>query len=102
MSVNPYERVPYLRQPMGETHPRRLHAIARLFGIDAAPPENCRVLELGCALGGNIVPMACALPDSHFVGVDLSPSQIAQAKEFARGAEVANVDLRAASILDIS
>ena len=34
---------------------------------------SCRVLELGCAAGGNLLPMAASLPDSEFVGIDIAP-----------------------------
>jgi len=38
---------------------------------------TCRVLELGCNDGANLLPMAAALPDARFVGCDLSPDAIA-------------------------
>jgi SAM-dependent methyltransferase len=50
---------------------------ATLLGLRPAPVDRCRVLELGCASGGNLIPMALTLPGSEFVGVDLSPAQIA-------------------------
>ena len=48
-----------------------------LFGMQPAPVDRCRVLELGCAGGGNLVPMAAVMPESSFVGMDLSSVQIA-------------------------
>ena len=50
--------------------------MARLFGMDPPPAERCRVLELGCATGGNLMPMAERLPDSQFVGIDYSRAQV--------------------------
>jgi hypothetical protein len=44
-----------------QTHPDRLAMVARLFGVEAASPEHCRVLELGAASGGNLILMACEL-----------------------------------------
>ncbi len=40
-----------------------------------------RVLELGCAGGGNLAPMAAAYPDSAFVGIDLSKGHTAAANK---------------------
>lgn len=62
------------------THPNRLAVIGMLFGIRPAPVDRCRVLDLGCAQGGNLIPMAFNFPHSEFVGIDLSSSQIAAGK----------------------
>jgi SAM-dependent methyltransferase len=97
-----YDRVPYLITSFPESHPRRLQSVAYLYGLETPPPIDCRVLELGCAVGGNIVPMAYSLPASRFVGIDIVASQIQRAKEFAEAAGVKNLDLRAASIMDLS
>ena len=50
--------------------------MATLLGHDPPALERCRVLELGCADGRNLLPMAAALPEAEFVGVDLSARQI--------------------------
>jgi methyltransferase-like protein/ubiquinone/menaquinone biosynthesis C-methylase UbiE len=60
------------------------------------------VLELGCAVGGNVVPMAYSLPGAKLVGVDLVPSQIETAKQFAAASGVQNLELRAANITDVT
>jgi methyltransferase-like protein len=64
------------------------------------PVENCRVLELGCGSGGNLLPLAAALPEGRFVGIDLSRRQIADGQHAARAAGLDNVELRAESILE--
>src|SRR5690349_17016000 len=71
-----YDAVPYSVGAFPQTHPDRLATIATLFGMRPALPQGCRVLELGCASGGNLIPMAWAMPESTFVGVDLSARQI--------------------------
>ena len=96
-----YERVPYPSASHYETHPDQLAARAILHGLDPAPPERCRVLELGCADGGNLIPMAFELPDSRFTGIDLSPSQIEAGRAQAADLGLTNLDLRAVSILDL-
>lgn len=71
-----YDQVPYDSQPFSEAHPAYLGALGRLHGLHCAPPSRCRVLELGCASGGHLIPLAWYHPQSQFVGVDLSESQI--------------------------
>jgi SAM-dependent methyltransferase len=96
-----YERVPYPSGSQPETHPAHLAALAILNGFDPAPPEESRVLELGCADGGNLVPMAIDFPEARFVGIDLAPRQIEAAGAFAQSMSLANIDFRAMSILDV-
>ena len=74
-----YDAVPYRHGAVSDSHPARVGAIARLLGINAAPPDHCRVLELGCGEGMNLLPLAERFPKSEFVGVDFSAKQIAVA-----------------------
>ena len=75
-SVNSYDQVPYPSHPFPQTHPDHLATVAHIFGLQAVPAERSRVLELGCARGGNLIPLAATMPESRFVGVDLSGRQI--------------------------
>jgi len=96
-----YDEVPYDSHPFAQTHPSRLFTVATLFGLRPAPVQKCRVLELGCAAGGNLIPMADYLPDSEFVGVDLSARQIADGQAVVKELGLKNVVLQQASILDV-
>jgi SAM-dependent methyltransferase len=69
--------------------------------MSPAPPERCRVLELGCAGGGNLIPLARRLPQSHFVGIDLSARQIATGREEVRALGLTNVELLPMDLLDL-
>jgi methyltransferase-like protein/protein-L-isoaspartate O-methyltransferase len=100
--VESYDDVPYPGAPFAQTRPERLAAAALLFGLEPAPPEGCRVLELGCGDGENLVPMALALPGARFVGIDLAASAIAQGCDMARRLGVTNVDLRHGDLMEIS
>lgn len=75
--ANPYDVTPYIDLSYVATHPDRLATMARLLGRNPAPIETCRVLEIGCAAGGNLLPMAHSLPNAEFVGIDYSARQIA-------------------------
>ena len=55
---NPYDEVPYTSHPYHQSHPNRLATIGTLLGMNPVPVEDARVLELGCASGGNVIPMA--------------------------------------------
>ncbi len=95
-----YEEVPYQGSALKETHPAHLGAIAALFGLEAAPAGACRVLEIGCGDGSNLLPMAAAAPGSAFVGIDLSPRQIETGRAAAAALGLGNLELRAESLLD--
>lgn len=102
MSVTTYDDVPYESDPVHDTHPANLAAVAMLRGIEPPPVERCRVLELGCGTGGNLIPMALGLPGSRFVGIDLSQIQIADGERVVRALGLDNVVLQARSILDLT
>jgi methyltransferase-like protein/SAM-dependent methyltransferase len=96
-----YDEVPYESHPYAQTHPSRLFTVATLFGLKPPPIENCRVLELGCAGGGNIIPMAERFPNAWFVGIDLSARQISDGEKLVHTLDLKNVSLRHASIVDV-
>jgi methyltransferase-like protein/cyclopropane fatty-acyl-phospholipid synthase-like methyltransferase len=96
-----YDEVPYESKPLYATHPDCLAVAARLREIPAPLASQCRVLELGCAGGGNLIPLAYALPESRFVGVDLSQRQIDDGRRIYQRLGLANIELQAASIAEI-
>jgi SAM-dependent methyltransferase len=73
-----------------------------LFGVRSAAPRRCRVLELGCGDGGNLIPMALALPDATFVGVDAAPKAIARGQGLVAELGLQNVELEARAIEELS
>ena len=102
MSVNTYDAVPYESFPFEQTHPQHLYMIGRIFGMQPVDFRKARVLELGCAAGGNIIPLAALYPESEFVGVDLSTVQIEDGKRVIQELSLKNIKLEAKSILDVS
>ncbi len=70
-----YDELPYDSLPLPETQPDFLAAVARLHGFDAPEPSRSRILELGCAQGGNLIPLAWRWHGSDCVGVELSRVQ---------------------------
>ncbi len=96
-----YDQFPYPSYPLPHTHPDHLATVATLLGLTPAAADKCRVLELGCASGGNIIPMAMSLPQSRFVGIDLSGAQIAEGQKMAAALGLSNLELQQQSILDV-
>ncbi len=96
-----YDAIPYECTPFPETHPGHLSCLARLYGIDTIPPTNCRVLELGCANGGNLIPMAARLPGSYFLGIELSPEQAQEGATRISELGLENCEIRQMNILDL-
>jgi cyclopropane fatty-acyl-phospholipid synthase-like methyltransferase/methyltransferase-like protein len=98
MSTNPYDQIPYPNLSYTSTHPDRLAGLALLLGMRPAPVTGCRVLELGCAGGGNLIPMADALRQSEFVGIDYSERQVAAAQATAAELGLTNISFHARDI----
>jgi SAM-dependent methyltransferase len=97
-----YDELPYPGAPFVQTHPNRLAAMAILFEMTPAPVEHCRVLELACGDGGNLIPMAFGLPESRFTGVDLAGSAIARGQELIDDLHLTNIRLLHRDIMDLS
>jgi len=96
-----YDAIPYPTSPFRQTRPERLSAIARLFGLEAPPAEKCRVLELGCSMGGNLIVMAQDHPGSRFLGIDASSRQIGEGWKTIDALGLKNIQLKQLDILDI-
>lgn len=96
-----YDEIPYPSYSFTQSHPDHLATLATLLGMVPAPVERCRVLELGCASGGNLIPMAQCLPDSSFIGVDLSARQVAEGQAGVEALGLKNITLLPMNILDV-
>ena len=96
-----YDETPYPSLSYVQSHPDRLATVATLLGLHPAPVSQCRVLELGCAGGGNLIPMAYGLPQSSFVGIDNSARQIADGKAMLAALGMDNVSLHHMDILEV-
>jgi len=93
-----YDRLPYPSLPIAYTQPGALAAMATLFGAAPADVPTASVLELGCASGGNIVPLALRFPQARFLGVDLSARHVAEANARITALGLTNISVRQGDI----
>ena len=101
-TANYYNNVPYHSNPFPQSHPGLLKGVASLFGIVPKDLNKARVLELGCASGGNLIPLAYFYPEIDLVGVDLSEVQIQEGQALVKELGLDNrVALHQMSITDI-
>jgi methyltransferase-like protein/predicted O-methyltransferase YrrM len=97
-----YDEVPYPSYAYAYTHPDAMATIATLMGLMAPRVETARVLELGSAAGGNLIPMAVALPQATFLGIDYSAAEIADGLAALDVLRLPNISLRHMDILDVT
>jgi SAM-dependent methyltransferase len=93
-----YDVTPYDSNSFPPSAPGQLAAVGYLFGLPSAEVSTARVLEIGCASGGNLLPFAAAHPQAQVVGIDLSPVQIDRARALADGLGLRNIEFLAADI----
>jgi SAM-dependent methyltransferase len=92
-----YTRIPYPGLAFPQTHPDRLALLAILHGLEPAPPDAARVLEVGCADGMNLVAMAGHAPGLRAVGFDVVDPALGRAAAAELG--LAHVRLEQADLL---
>ena len=100
-AANTYDELPFPVQSLPQSRPDRMAAVAALFGLESPPADRCRVLELGCAAGGNLIPMADRHPECTFVGIDYSQVQVAAGQRIIEEAALANIELLPMDIADV-
>jgi methyltransferase-like protein/SAM-dependent methyltransferase len=96
-----YDATPYTSVSFPPSAPGQLAAVAYLFGLDTPEISTARVLEIGCAAGGNIIPFATAHPKAHVVGLDLSPVQVDLGRSRVQALGLGNLELIAGDIARI-
>ena len=95
-----YDLVRYPATPMARVDPARLAALAILLGRPAVPFQACRMLEIGCGEGINLINLALMAPHSAFTGFDYAATAIDMARETAALAGVRNVTFRHLDLLE--
>lgn len=101
MPVISYDAIPYEGTAVEASHPRRLAAIGRLFGLDAPPVASARILEFGSAIGENLNAIAAGLPGAACIGIDNAPRQVEFARKVAADLGLQNVRFDLRDILEV-
>lgn len=95
-----YNDNPYQSLAFNQTHPSQLYTLGKLFGLQPKTVDTAKVLELGCASGGNLIPMAFHFPTAEFIGIDLSEKQVLAGLKDIDALSLLNITLRHQSISD--
>ena len=93
-----YDQIPYNSLPFRQSHPNRLATVSTLMGLSPPPVASCRVLELGCGRGDNLLPLALELPDAELVGIDLSRRHVEMASDAMRELGIRNARIEQGDI----
>jgi methyltransferase-like protein len=93
--------MPYVSMAFPQSQPARLAALGSLFGLSSPAVATARVLELGCAAGGNLIPHAVHFPSARFVGIDLSVRHVEEARQRIASLGLANIEIRQGDLTDL-
>ena len=96
-----YDDVLYTGYAYDQTHVNRLATLGTLYGMEVTPVTSCRVLELGCGDGANLIPMALGLPGSQFHGIDLAALPVEHGQSIIADIGLENITLQQLSVMDI-
>jgi len=95
-----YDEIPYTSFPHSPSHPDQLATVAFLHCLQPPAVNGCRVLELGCGAGANLLGMAYGLPGARLVGIDLAHGAIERARGDARTLGLRNVEFEVGDVRD--
>jgi methyltransferase-like protein/ubiquinone/menaquinone biosynthesis C-methylase UbiE len=99
--MDSYDEFLYPNYCYPQTHPDHLASLGLLFGMKPAPVEHCRMLELACGDGTNLLPLAMNLSGSYFLGIDRAADPISRGHRFIAELELKNIELKQADILEL-
>lgn len=97
-----YDTVPYQSNFQSQIHPDRMATLATILGMKPAAVDKCRYLELGCGEGDNLLGFAFALPESEFVGIDLSAKHIAAANKAVEEMGLKNIEFLQLDVMKLN
>jgi methyltransferase-like protein/SAM-dependent methyltransferase len=100
-AINLYDSVPYPSLAFLQTHPDRLAVMGTLYGMNPVAVEHCRVLEIACGNGSNLIPMAYGLPGSQFTGLDLAANPVRFAQERIRRLGLKNIRIEQLDLMEV-
>jgi SAM-dependent methyltransferase len=76
-------------------------SLVELLHGDTAYPEESSVLEAGCGVGAQTIPLASNSPKALITSIDVSEASLAEARKAVQAAGIQNVTLRQADIFHL-
>jgi SAM-dependent methyltransferase len=73
-------------------------ALVELLHHDTAYPAGSAVLEVGCGVGAQSIPLATRSPDARFTSIDISAESLQEAERRTRAAGLSNIEFQQADI----
>lgn len=80
------------------TDPAVTSVVAAFAGLKVASPSQARILEIGCATGHNLLPLAARWPEAHCTGIDFSAPAIHEANEHREALQLQNLEFLQADL----
>lgn len=100
--ANSYEEIPYFSNAFKWCAPGYIRAAAHMYGITLPAVSTARILEIGCAAGGNCLPAAFLYPNANIVGIDISEAQIQEGQGVIKRAGLKNIQLYTMCLSEIT
>jgi SAM-dependent methyltransferase len=75
--------------------------LVELLHSDTAYPEGSAVLEAGCGVGAQTVPLARNSPNARITAVDVSEASLSEAEKAVQSAGLENVEFRQADLFKL-
>jgi cyclopropane fatty-acyl-phospholipid synthase-like methyltransferase len=70
--------------------------------MQPAPVNNCRILELGCGSGENLIALAFNFPSSELIGLDLERQPVALGQDSIAELGLTNIQLHRLDLCEAS
>lgn len=83
------------------TDPAFTAASARLAGLATPDPRGASILEIGCASGHNLLPLAARWREAEITGCDISAAAVEEAMRLAMEAGLGNAKFLTADLRDL-
>ena len=84
-----------------ESHPGHLGGRAWCVGLETMDPSTALILEIGCASGGNVLPLASEFPEATIIACDPSAQEIALARARATEAQLTNIEFHHCGVAEL-
>jgi protein-L-isoaspartate O-methyltransferase len=76
--------------------------LVELLHSDTFFPAGSQVLEAGCGVGAQTVPLAANSPDAHIISIDISEESLSEAKRKVESAGLTNVSFQRGDIFNLT